>query len=246
MAEHTPTDANEEQRFFDYEMTFVPPVTLKRDTTALVVVDMQYHDASPDQGINLAMERIRPGCLDYFNERNERQVVPGIARLIAWCRDNGVRVIYITLGCVHRDLRDATPRMRTFIRDLERRSGVEDIFWHGNPALRIRQELAPREGELVINKTTWGAFNGSNIDEVLREHGVESLVITGISTNCCVETTARDAAERGWGVVIVDEATADYDEPAHEAALRGFHTNFGRVLPTVDATIEALRTEATL
>lgn len=240
------TDSPQADRFFDYETTFVPPVTLRRDRTALVVVDMQYHDASPDQGFNLAMERIDPGCLDYFNERNERLTVPAIARLIEHARASGVDVVYITLGSLHRDLRDMTPRMRESVRDIEARSGVEDIFWCENPAFKIREELAPQPGELIVNKTTWGAFNGSDIDARLRERGYESLVITGISTNCCVETTARDAAERGWGVVLVDDATADYDEAAHEAALRGFHTNFGRVLGSVENTIAALDQEATI
>jgi nicotinamidase-related amidase len=62
-------------------------------------------------------------------------------------------------------------------------------------------------------------------------------VITGISTNHCVETTARDAADRGYGCVVVDEATADYDDDAQDASLRAFHFNFGRVVRTVDEVI---------
>jgi nicotinamidase-related amidase len=66
---------------------------------------------------------------------------------------------------------------------------------------------------------------------------VETLVITGVSTNLCVETTARDAADRGYGVFLVDECTADYDERAQEAAMLGFHFNFGRVVRTADEMI---------
>src|SRR5687768_14954250 len=130
------SNLSQADRFFDYETTFVSPVTLRRGRTALVVVDMQYHDASPDQGFNLAMERLAPGCLDYFNERNERLTVPTIARVIEHARSTGVDVVYITLGSQHRDLRDMTPRMRTWVRDIEERSGVEDIFWCENPAFR--------------------------------------------------------------------------------------------------------------
>ena len=65
-------------------------------------------------------------------------------------------------------------------------------------------------------------------------------MITGISTNCCVETTARDAADRGFGVAIVDEATADYDAAAHDAALRAFHFNFGPIFRTVDDVLAAV------
>ena len=86
----------------------------------------------------------------------------------------------------------------------------------------------------MVHKATFGAFNSSNIDEVLREHGLQTIVMVGISTNCCVETTARDAADRGYAVVIVDEACADYDEAAHDASLRCFHFNFGRVVRSPD------------
>ena len=146
----------------------------------------------------------------------------------------------------YRDLRDVPARLRAWIRDVEHRSGVEDIFWSGNPAFAVRRELAPRAGETTIQKTTFGAFNGSNIDQVLRLLGIETLVITGISTNACVETTARDAADRGYACVIVDEATADYDEQARDAALRGFHFNFGRVAATVDDVVAALDSESDL
>jgi biuret amidohydrolase len=215
-------------RFFDYGRTFVPPVTLTPERTALVVIDMQYHDASPDNGFNLALDKIDPGCLRYFNDRVENVVIPAVAGLLAFFRSTSMRVIYVTLGSEHRDLRDVPDRLREWIRSVESESGVPDIFWAGSPAAAIREEIRPKPGDLIVNKTTFGAFNGSDIDAVLRDLDVESLVLTGVSTNCCVETTARDAADRGYGCVIVADGTADYDEHAHDAALRAFHFNFGR------------------
>jgi nicotinamidase-related amidase len=96
----------------------------------------------------------------------------------------------------------------------------------------------------VVHKKTFGAFNSSDLDEVLRAHGIDTLVICGISTNCCVETTARDAADRGYGVVIVDEGCADYDEAAHDASLRAFHFNFGRVVRGPEEVFAAIDTRA--
>jgi nicotinamidase-related amidase len=225
------------QPFFDLQKTFVQPVELVPERTAVVVVDMQYSDASVDQGFNVAMDRLFPGSVDYFNERNERLTVPRIRRLLAAARGRGVHVVYLTIGAQHRDLRDFPARTRRWIREVEERSGVHDIFWCGAPWFAIREELAPVEGDTVVNKTAFGAFNGSDIDGTLRRLGIESLVITGISTNHCVETTARDAADRGYGCVLVDEATADYDDDAQDASLRAFHFNFGRVLRTVDEVV---------
>lgn len=234
-------------RFFDYGLTFVRPVPMRRDpSTALLVIDMQYHDASPDQGFNLAVERISPGAMQHFNERNESVVIPAIRTLLDYFRRHELTVVYLLLGSEYRDLRDVPARLRDWIRDVEARSGVHDIFWTGNPAYAVRRELAPQEGETQIRKTTFGAFNGSGIDRTLRLMGVETLVITGISTNACVETTARDAADRGYACVIVEEGTADYDEAARDAALRGFHFNFGRVVRTAGEVMAALDEEAAI
>ena len=132
-------------------------------------------------------------------------------------------------------------RLRRWVRQVEAESGVPDLYWAENPAFAIRSELQPRPEETIVNKTTLGAFTSSNLDMVLRQLGVTSLIFTGVSTNCCVETTARDAADRGFACVLVDEAAADYDADSHEAALRAFHFNFGRVARTVDEVVHAVQ-----
>ena len=124
--------------------------------------------------------------------------------------------------------------------------GVPDIFWAQSPDYAIREELAPQPGDTVIQKTTFGAFNSSTIDATLRAMGKDTLIVSGISTNACVETTARDAADRGFATAIVDECTADFDPQAHDAALRGFHFNFGRVIPTARDAVAAIEDGVTL
>jgi len=235
-----------ERRFFTNKRTFVEPVQLSRTGTALVIIDMQYHDASVDQGFNLGWERIEPGSMAYFNERNENVVIPTIARLIDYFRSHGMKVVYLTLGSEYRDYRDLPDRLRRWIRRLEEETGIEDIYWTGNPSWAIRKEIAPAAGDTIIGKTTWGAFNSTTIDQTLRAMGVETLVITGVSTNCCVESTARDAADRGYGCVIVDKGTADYDQESHDAALAGFYFNFGRVVDSAEDVIAALETETVI
>jgi biuret amidohydrolase len=216
--------------FFDGELTFTSAVPVAGPQTALLIIDMQYHDASPDQGMNLAVEKLAPGSLDYFNDRVERSVIPEIAALLAIFRTASMPVVYVTVGSHDRQLRDMPSRTRAFVRDMEERSGVPDVFWSGNPAFAIREEIAPLPGELVVNKTTWGAFSSSPIDALLRDRGIRNLVITGVSSNACVETTARQAGDLGYACAMVDAAMADYDEESHQAVLRAFHFNFGRVV----------------
>jgi nicotinamidase-related amidase len=223
-----------------YGRPFAPPVVLERSTTALLIVDMQYSCAASDQGSNLAFDRLDPGSCGYFMKRVETSVIPAIQALLRYFRREEMVIVYLTLGSHDQDLTDLPERQREAIRTLERQSGVADILWSGNPAFQIREEIAPRAGELVVNKTTFGAFNSSPLDRILRERSIRSLVITGVSTNCCVESTARDAADRGFGCVLVDDAMADYDEQAHNATLRAFHTSFGRVVSSAGEVFAAI------
>ncbi len=148
------------------------------------------------------------------------------------------------MGSNYRDLRDWTPREREWFRKLERESGVEDLVWTGVPHNAVLKELEPMAGETIIEKTSFGAFNTTNIERVLWDMSVDTLFITGCSTNACAETTARAAADRVFAVVLVDEGLVDYDQEAHDATLKGFYFNFGKVLLNADETIRALEERA--
>ena len=91
----------------------------------------------------------------------------------------------------------------------------------------------------MINKTSRGAFNSTAIERTLHNLGVDALVMTGVMTCSCVETTARDAADRAFKVVLVEDATADLDQSSHEAALKQFMLRWGRVWTTAE-TISTL------
>jgi nicotinamidase-related amidase len=231
----------------DFGYTPIQPVqTDLAGGTALVIIDMQYHDASPDQGFNLATEVIQPGSMAYFNERNESLTIPTIRQLLEYFRARHLPVVHVIVGTDRQDYGDLPERMQGWVRELEQRSGVRDLLWSGNPAFQIREELTPAPGEIVITKRSSGAFSSTNIDAILRSAGIRNLIITGVSTNMCVESTARAAADLGYGCVMVDEGMADYDAQAHEASLRAFYFNFGRVAPSAEAVIAAMNARASI
>ena len=82
-----------------------------------------------------------------------------------------------------------------------------------------------------MNKTTYGTFNSTGLDHALRSLGIASLVVGGVVTNVCVETTARDAADRGYEVVLLHGGCA-FSPEIHEATLLSFQGPFGRVRRT--------------
>jgi nicotinamidase-related amidase len=149
-------------------------------------------------------------------------------------------VVHISTGSAYRDMRDCPPRFRDWTHRLERAAGIDDMWWTGNPDYAFRKEVAPLEGETVIRKTTQGAFNGSEIQNVLDRAGIRNLVFAGVVTSCCVETTARDAADRGFGCMLVSDACADCIPAMHDAAMMNFGLYFGQVAQSAEEVVRAI------
>ncbi len=231
-----------EDKFFHQpagEVTLLPPIDIDLGRTALIVIDMQYHDAHAEQGVVAALEKLYPGSTAYYAERLST-VVPAIRRLLDHARATNLQVIHVVVGSSHRDLRDFNKRMRHWILDLQERSGMADFYWTESPTYRILEELTPADGETVFQKRSFGAFNSTNFENLLREMGIDTLLVTGCVTNYCVETTVRDAADRGFAVAVIDEAVAGFSQESHDATLASLRGGFAAMIPTVADTVAML------
>ena len=221
------------------EISLLPPININLAKTALVVIDMQYHDAHADYGVVAALEKLHPGSTAYYVERLAT-VVPAIRRMLDHARSTNLHVIHVVVGSDYQDLRDFNKRMRHWIIDLQERSGLNDFYWTKSPTFKILEELTPEEGETVFRKRSFGAFNSTNFENLLREMDIETLLISGCVTNYCVETTVRDAADRGFAVVMIDEAIAGFSKEAHDATMASLRGGFAAIIPTTDASIAML------
>jgi nicotinamidase-related amidase len=209
-------------------------------TTALLLIDMQYLDAHPDYGLGAHLKREFPQIWEYYFDRLREVVIPNCRALLGLFRAANMRVVHVTIGPVLEDGMDMVPLRRpTAAPGLQPLLHYAGTFEHG-----IIPELAPVSGELVINKTSRGAFNSTAIERVLNNLGIKTLVVAGVTTSSCVDTTARDAADRGFQTVIVEDATAELDQASHDAALRQFAVRWGRVWTTADTTAK-LHTDPT-
>ena len=205
---------------------------LEPSNTALMIVDMQYYVLHPDYGIGKVLTDKLPDLAgDYFSLVNNT-LIPNNQRLLKFFRENKLDVIHVTVGPELPDARDYyLPRRK---KDLEQqqRTGYYTFPFKGTKQHEIIDPLKPLEGELVINKTSAGVFNSTGIDSILRKMHIENLVVTGVATNACVETTARDAADRWYNTVLVEDACGTFDSESHYATLRSFARIFGMVKTT--------------
>lgn len=211
----------------------LPLLALDESRTALLVIDMQNSGTNPDSDRGQLMKKRSPGLAEAYFEHLKETVIPNQLRLLEFWRKNQLRVLYLTQGSLLPDGTDMTSRRRR--RDSERLAalGVNEHMHPGTPDYQILDALRPQPGELVIPKNSIGAFNSTGIDQILRNMGVAGLVIVGIITEGCVETTARDAADRGYDCILVEDGCAsDLGRETHEAALLSFARMFGEVSST--------------
>jgi nicotinamidase-related amidase len=141
-------------------------------------------------------------------------------------------VIFTTVGSNLPDGRDLPTWMREFDALSLKLVGERIVPPVNHPRWQIDDAVAPVAGDIVLNKTSSGAFASTTLDQTLHNLGVNSLVVCGLTTAMCVTQTAREAGDRGFQVIIADDGCTELSEELHEAALLAFSWIFGRVRST--------------
>lgn len=213
----------------------LPTFALESARTALLVVDMQDAQCRSDRGLGKLVAET-PGAGEYFYGRIE-DVIDSQSRLLEDFRAADRRVVFLTIGPHTPDGSDLPAWKRRRNEEIGQRTGVR-YAGVGDADHGIVAELAPREHEVVLNKSTFGAFTGTGLDQVLRNWGVEQLVVCGQATNVCVYLTAAEAADRGYECVVVGDACAAWSERLHDAFLENFRLLFGRTAESGEVIAE--------
>lgn len=183
----------------------------RTDQLALIVIDMQRDFAEPGGfGASLGNDVSRVA-----------KIVPHVKRLLQGFRDAGLPVIH-TMECHKPDLSDLPPAKRDRGKPSLRIGDdgpMGRILIAGEAGTAILPELAPIDGEIVIEKPGKGAFYATELGDVLNAKGISQLVFAGVTTEVCVQTTMREANDRGYECLLAEEATESYFPEFKEAAI---------------------------
>ena len=186
------------------------PITVRN--TALIVVDMQNIWVHPRGARYLPMSE---------------DIVPRIQELLRFCRSNGVPVIYLHTT-KRKDLADAG-----IFADIKPQTHDGDNEWsnfEGTPGAEIYEPVKPAPSDILVKKFRYSGFYGTQLENLLRALGRDTIVVTGVATNVCCDSTARDGAMRDFKVLFLSDCSASFSAAEQEATLGNFDKHFGVVM----------------
>ena len=201
---------------------------------ALLFIDVQNYVAGADGGEYAHLDAAeREATYGFFFDTMRKTAIPNMQRLQAACRQGGIEVLYTVIENLTRDGRDRSLDYKISGLNVPRGS------WDG----RVIDAIAPGEDEIVLPKSSSSVFISTNIDYVLRNLGVRSLIIAGVLTDQCIDSAVRDACDLGYLVTTVTDACATHSQERHDWSLRN-NRGYARQLDTAAMVAEIARLTA--
>jgi nicotinamidase-related amidase len=205
----------------------VTNLKLEKEFTALLVID-PYNDFLSEGG--KIWDRIKT-----IAEANN--CVPNMLQVLNAARQARLRVFY----AMHHRYRPGDYETWQYVAPIQKAAWSRRSFEYGTWGGEIRSEFTPLQGEIVAQEH-WcsSGFANTDLDLMLKRHGVHKLIVIGLIAHTCVESTVRFAAELGYEVTVVKDATADYSEEMMHAAFEINLPNYANAIVTTSEAIESI------
>lgn len=205
----------------------LPDYEIAPEKTALVCIDLAWVQM-PGHGLSLGVKNWGLNKIYDYYCAEITKVLPRVRRIQEVCRAAGIEIVHVHGASVDEVGRDRCPIMKVVDAYVTEAVGVEE----GIDYSAFIESVAPEDDELVIPKTTPGVFTSSSIDQRLRSMGIDTLVFVGEVTNACVESSVREAADRGYKVFLVSDACSTWTEKGQADGLRVMGRWFARLATT--------------
>lgn len=192
---------------------------LSRDKTALLVVDMQNSFCADDGGCGKTGLPIK----------NLQTAIQPCVKVVAAARAAGIPVIY-TRYMYRPDYADGGVLVKHLLPELKDVSALQAGTWD----IEVIPELEPHAEDFIVDKNRPSSFYATNLETILHGLGVESLVVCGVTTNCCVESTVRDASHRDYKTFVVQDAVAELDDERQQVSLKSMAMLFANLVSVSD------------
>ncbi|WP_326822673.1 cysteine hydrolase [Streptosporangium sp. NBC_01756] len=170
------------------------------------------------------------GILASFPEDGDCEALLGrVEGAIADVRTNGGTIAYVRVGFTEADW-DAIPAANKSFAPLAQHR----VMHHEDPATAIHDRLAPQDGDIVVRKIRYGGISTTDLDQRLRERGITTLVVAGISTSGVVLSTVIDAADRDYRLYVLSDGVADPDAEVHNVLLHQVFPSRAHIIDTAE------------
>ena len=186
---------------------------------AILVIDVQRYYTESTSPLVTYTEALYPGGTDYIHQRLDALVIPNIARILSAARISSVPIIFARLCGTQDDRSDLHRNFQDFDQLAYAQTGMHVYPLATEMLADVDLRIAPLQHDVVINKTGYSAFHETGLHQLLQLKGIGRLVVTGLTTSQCVNSSARAASDFGYTTFMVEDAQADYELRDHHAAL---------------------------